>query len=169
MYACVDVDYRPTAAVAACLLFADFADADAARTLIATLPAAAPYEPGQFYRRELPCLLQILQLVSEPLQAVVIDGYVWLGEHGAPGLGARLHEAIGVPVIGVAKTAFLGSAQAVAVYRGGSAKPLHVSAVGIPAAAAAQAVQRMHGPHRLPTLLKLVDRLCRDAPLDRAP
>jgi deoxyribonuclease V len=35
--------------------------------------------------------------------------------------------------------------------------------MGMDASAAAQAVRRMHGPSRLPTLLQRVDRLCRDS------
>jgi hypothetical protein len=35
------------------------------------------YEPGQFYRRELPYVLALLEsLESSP--AVVVDGFVWL-------------------------------------------------------------------------------------------
>jgi deoxyribonuclease V len=42
---------------------------------------------------------------------------------------------------------------------------LFVSAVGIGVDEAAKAVRAMHGPHRMPTLLKLVDRAARDAML----
>jgi len=35
--------------------------------------------------------------------------------------------------------------------------------VGVDSQAAAACIQRMHGPSRLPTLLKRVDRLCREA------
>lgn len=162
MLACVDVDYRPAAAVAACLLFNDWSDPVETRAFVEHLPPAAPYQPGQFYLRELPCLLHVLRGALGPLDAVVIDGYVWLGAQGQPGLGARLHKELGVPVIGVAKTLFHGSAEAVPVHRGQSKKPLHVSAAAMDRAVAALAIQRMHGPHRIPTLLKRVDRLCRE-------
>jgi deoxyribonuclease V len=49
------------------------------------------------------------------------------------------------------------------VERGGSAKPLYVTAAGIAAETAAAHVAAMHGAHRIPTLLKLVDRLVREA------
>ena len=55
-----------------------------------------------------------------------------------------------------------GSRDSLAVHRGQSQKPLYVSAVAIDRAEAALAIQRMHGPHRIPTLLKQVDRRCRD-------
>lgn len=97
-------------------------------------------------------------------RAVIIDGYVWLGA-GRPGLGAHLHQALGqrTPVIGVAKRRFHGAGDAVAILRGTSQVPLFVTAVGIDVAEAAAGVQRMHGAHRIPTLLKRVDRLSRDA------
>jgi deoxyribonuclease V len=163
MLACVDVDYRAEVTVAACVLFRDWSDAAEAGKLVERGPAAAPYEPGQFYRRELPFLLRVLGAVTEPLEAVVIDGYVWLGE-ARPGLGAHLYEALGrrVPVVGVAKTAFHENPAALPVLRGQSRKPLYVTAVGLEASAAAEQVRRMHGPSRLPTLLGRVDRLCRE-------
>ena len=164
MLACLDVDYRPGLTVAACVLFRGWADAAEAAHVVERGPPAAPYEPGQFYRRELPHLLKVLAAVQEPLEAVVVDGYVWLGEQ-RPGLGAHLYEALGgrVPVIGVAKTAFHSSQLAVPVLRGQSRRPLFVTAAGLDARVAAEHVRGMHGASRLPTLLQRVDRLCRES------
>ena len=164
MLACLDVDYRPDVTVAACVLFRDWADAVEASHLIDRGPPAAPYEPGQFYRRELPHLLRVLSAVKEPLEAIVVDGYVWLGED-KPGLGAHLHEALHrtVPVIGVAKTAYVTTGPAIPVLRGQSLRPLFVTAVGLGTGTAADYVRRMHGASRLPTLLSRVDRLCRES------
>lgn len=66
----------------------------------------------------LPGLLHVLRRVPEPLDIVVIDGYVWLGEQGQPGLGARLHRELAVPIIAVAKTPFHGSPDAIPIHRG---------------------------------------------------
>jgi hypothetical protein len=33
-----------------------------------------PYEPGAFYKRELPFLLQVLRAAAAPIETVVIDG-----------------------------------------------------------------------------------------------
>jgi deoxyribonuclease V len=63
-------------------------------------------------------------------------------------------------VIGVAKSLFPG-APATPLLRGDSQRPLYVSATGVDLASAADNIRRMHGPHRLPTLLKQVDGLCR--------
>lgn len=164
MLACVDVDYRPDVTVAACVLFRGWEDATEAGHLVERGPPAEAYEPGQFYRRELPHLLRVLAAVPEPLQAVVVDGYVWLG-HDKPGLGAHLYESLGraVPVIGVAKTAFHSASLAAPVYRGQSQRPLFVTAVGVDLSVAAEHIRRMHGDSRKPTLLTRVDRLCRDS------
>ncbi len=165
MLAALDVAYGAQGAAAACVLFHRWTDPAEADTRLALVADVAPYEPGAFYRRELPCLLAVLAAVGAPLEAIVVDGYVWLSADGRPGLGAHLYEALGrvAPVIGVAKTSFTGSAFAEPVLRGGSARPLHVTAAGVDAGAAARWIEGMHGPHRLPTLLKRVDRLCRDA------
>jgi deoxyribonuclease V len=121
------------------------------------------YEPGEFWKRELPCLLAVLQSLEAPPQTVVIDGYVWLDGNARPGLGARLYEALGrtTGVVGVAKTAFRGSDYAARVHRAGSRRPLFVTAAGIAPEDAAAGVGRMSGAYRIPDLLKRVDQLSR--------
>ncbi|GHG78973.1 endonuclease V [Comamonas sp. JC664] len=162
MLACLDVDYRPDLTVAACVLFRAWTDATESSHLVEHGPPAEPYEPGQFYRRELPHLLRVLARVEVPLEAIIVDGYVWLGED-KPGLGAHLYEALNreVPVIGVAKTAYVTTGPSVTVLRGQSLRPLFVGAAGMDVKAAAEHIRRMHGPSRSPTLLKRVDHLCR--------
>lgn len=105
---CVDVDYRADEAMAAAVLFRNWDDDTPAGEVVRRVAGIEPYVPGAFYRRELPCLLAVLADVPEPVELVVIDGYVWVGDESQPGLGARLHQALGgqVPVIGVAKTQF---------------------------------------------------------------
>ncbi len=167
MLAALDVHYRDPGAVAAGVLFRDWADAAAVRELTASVASVERYQPGAFYLRELPCLLAVLEKVREPLSAIVIDGYVWLGDLAHPGLGAHLHEALGrrVPVIGVAKSAFHDLRAAVPVVRGRSRRPLYVTAAGIDPMQAAELIRAMHGAHRIPTLLARVDRLARQAAL----
>ena len=162
LLACVDVDYRGEAAVAAAILFLDWSTADPLAEHVVAVEHVAPYRPGAFYERELPCILAVLARSRWPIATVVVDGHVWLGE-GVPGLGAHLHAALGghTPVVGVAKSPYHG-APAVTLLRGDSTRPLYVTAVGVELAIAADNIRRMHGSHRLPTLLKRVDRLCRD-------
>lgn len=156
---CVDVDYRQDSAVAAGLWFRGWSSDVVEHQAVTFITAVADYEPGAFYRRELPCLLEVIAL-GPAADVVVVDGYVWLGE-GIAGLGAHLHDAIGGTVIGVAKTRFLAATDALPIYRGASRTPLFVSAVGVPTETAARSVSAMHGPYRMPTLLKQVDSLAR--------
>lgn len=143
----------------------------------AYLRARSQNSTGQFYQRELPCLLEVLQqqtTAEQPtaIQAnvIIVDGYTTLDANGRHGLGWYLAQAMAatgrpaVAVIGVAKTAFTGATHAITLKRGHSQRPLYVTALGMNAQQAAQHIQTMHGPHRLPTLLKRVDRLCREAP-----
>ncbi len=125
------------------------------RCILRTIQSVMPYIPGEFFRRELPCLLTVLAKVQAPLNCVLIDGYVWLSAERKPGLGAHLYEALGrkTSVIGVAKTYFRG-APAIEVQRGRALKPLYVSAAGIDTETAANYIQGMHGKYRIPTMLK---------------
>lgn len=171
MLASVDVDYRPEGAVAACIGFARWTDpAPRTEVLFERRGAAAAYRPGAFYLRELPPILGVLERLPETPEVVVVDGYAWLG-NGRKGLGAHLHAALAgaVAVIGVAKRPFrdadqaIGPARVVPVLRGRSRRPLLVTAVGMDPEQAAGCVARMHGAYRIPTLLRYVDRLCREA------
>ncbi|WP_019011022.1 endonuclease V [Deinococcus aquatilis] len=163
---CVDVDYREDgSARTAALLFKAWSDAEEIEVRLHTVQQTEPYEPGAFYKRELPCLLPVLEPLAPQLGAIVIDGYVTLDTEGRPGLGWHLFQALGgaVPVIGVAKTAFRGSAHAQAVQRGSASHPLYVTAAGIDVLDAAEHIRQMAGPYRMPTLLGRVDRACREA------
>lgn len=162
-----DVFYRDDGtALAAAVAFERWEDSAPSHAWLHEVPRVAPYVPGRFFERELPCLLQLLAASPVPVDLVVVDGHVWL-QVERPGLGHHLWEALGrrVPVIGVAKRAFHQGA-ALPVRRGNSESPLHVSAVGVDAAQAAADIARMHGAYRLPTLLKRVDRLGRDGSAD---
>ena len=77
------------------------------------------------------------------------------------GLGRHLFEALGgrIRVVGVAKRAFAGGL-GIPVQRGTSQQPLWVTATSDPDGAA-QSVAQMAGEHRIPMLLKAVDRSAR--------
>lgn len=160
MFAAVDVHYGDDRVVSAAVLFPAWTEDDVAgEAAIHHPPDAAPYTPGAFYERELPYLVALIERLVTPPEVVVIDGYVWLGPERA-GLGKHLHDRIGIPIIGVAKTSFAG-ASATEVLRGESAQPLYVTSIGIDEATAAAHIRGMHGPYRIPTLLKRVDSLAR--------
>jgi deoxyribonuclease V len=126
----------------------------------------APYEPGQFFRRELPCILAVLEKLEQRPAIIIIDGYVWLADEREPGLGGHLYAALEkrVAVIGVAKTRFQRAGAVLEITRGTSSTPLYITAAGMPLADAASHIQAMHGRFRIPTLLRRVDQLCRGIP-----
>jgi deoxyribonuclease V len=159
----VDVHYEGAGARAACVVARAWDDAVGCEERVAAIAEVSPYRSGAFFERELPCLVRVLSLVRTALGAVVVDGYVELDENGAPGLGGHLHEHLGrsIPVIGVAKTAFRGSAFARKVLRGTSQNPLFVTARGMAVDDAALLVGQMHGAHRIPTLVTRADHLAR--------
>ncbi len=161
MMAAFDVHYSEQAvASAAAVLFHRYSDAAPADTCTHLHQGAADYVSGQFYKRELPCLLELIKRIRHPLDKMIIDGYVMHDD--GPGLGKCLYTALGsrIPVIGVAKSEYRGAC-AVEVLRGKSRRPLFITAVGIDAMEAADRIRQMHGSHRIPTLLKMVDQLAR--------
>jgi deoxyribonuclease V len=153
----VDVQYAENTARAAAVGFQLWSDERATQELVVDVDHIAPYEPGAFYKRELPCILKALEKMAP--RVVVIDAYVDLDDN-KPGLGRRLFDVVKVPVIGVAKTHYAG-APAIEVMRGASKSPLYVSAAGMNVEEAARAIASMHGPHRMPALLARVDALAR--------
>ena len=161
LFVAVDVHYlSDSQARAAAVAAHDETFEQIAWTRTTMVTPGAPYQPGEFYRRELPALRAVLPAAGE-LALVIVDGYVDLDPAGRPGLGAHVHAEYGVPVIGVAKTPFRTATHAARVLRGQSRKPLYVTAAGISVADAAHLVTGMAGKFRLPDALKLADRLAR--------
>lgn len=163
MKAILDVHYEPHRAISACVVFQNWRDHAPARLLRTETPAASGYRAGRFYERELPSLLAVLEIVREPLEAILIDGFVHLKGKPGKGLGAHLFDALAskATIIGVAKNPLITAHRFLAVRRGRSEKPLYVSAIGCSLSEAAHIVVSMHGPHRIPTLIKIADRHAR--------
>lgn len=163
MILAVDVDYRTSEALAAGICFDNWWDDKASQIYRSVIPEIEDYEPGGFYRRELPCILHLLKEHRLSPEVIVIDGFVYLGDKSRPGLGMYLYNALNqkVPVIGVAKKRFKGTTPDTELLRGKSANPLYVTAAGIDLETAKSQISSMHGKHRIPTLLTLADRECR--------
>ncbi len=158
-----DTAYSGDRAKTVCIAFRDWSDQVPVNIHSQTIDGVADYEPGHFYKRELPCILSLLKTIPlENVEAIIVDGFVVLDDAGLPGLGAHFHVALDgrVPVIGVAKTNFATVHQLKAeVLRGASAKPLYVTAMGMPLEQAANHARSMHGEFRMPHLLSELDRL----------
>jgi deoxyribonuclease V len=167
MILAVDAYYTHEGSTTAGVAFENWESAMPTHTFVSKLPTVAEYTPGKFYQRELPCILDLLRAHSLQPDLILIDGYVYLDGIAQPGLGKHLFDALEgeVPVIGIAKTSFAGIGPEFQVLRGStSIKPLFVTSVGQALSAAKAGVQRMHGIHRIPTLLKAADQLCRQHP-----
>jgi deoxyribonuclease V len=159
----VDVHYDNTGAVAAGVAFEHWTDEVTATAYVSSIDQVEDYIPGQFYKRELPCILKLLKHHKLAPAYIVIDGYVYLDGHSRPGLGKHLYDALSakVKVVGVAKQPFPGIADNCELYRGSSNKPLYITCIGEQLNEAKAKVAAMHGDSRLPSLLKAVDQLCR--------
>ncbi len=160
MLACVDVHYRDPGAVAACVLFNDWDASASIEEHVAHVDAVAAYEPGAFFKRELPCVLAALRLAKAKIDLVIVDGYVDVAP-GRLGLGRHLFEAIDTPVVGVPNTKYLAATHAIEVLRGHSTRALYVTATGLDPHLAADSVRRMAGSHRIPDILRRTDALSR--------
>jgi deoxyribonuclease V len=161
VFAAVDVHYLASGGARAAVVVAGdatFSAVVAENTVI--VPEVMAYRPGEFYLRELPPLRAVLRGVTG-LGLLVVDGYADLDPSGRPGLGAHVYAEFGIPVVGVAKSAFLSASHAIPVLRGTSARPLLVTSAGLPRTDAADLVRHMAGRFRLPDALRRVDALAR--------
>jgi deoxyribonuclease V len=156
-----DTYYYDTNAKTVCLAFEQWTDAVESHIYSQIKNGILEYEPGAFYKRELPCILSLLDTISfDNIAAIVIDGFVYLDDNGTIGLGGHLYKALNekIPVVGVAKTNFATIQNSKReVYRGQSEKPLYVTAIGMDIDIATEKVKAMHCDFRMPTLLKKLD------------
>ncbi|MWN05252.1 endonuclease V [Gilliamella sp. Pas-s95] len=163
MILAIDVYYIDNCAKAVGVLFHHWTDSTSAIEQVITdyQDNVAPYQSGQFYQRELPCIMSLLDKINlSKLTCIVIDGYVHLDE-GKIGLGGHLYHALNktIPIIGVAKKPFSGNSEyLIEVLRGQSKHPLYVTSIGIPLINAANSVQSMAGKHRMPDVLSYLDQ-----------
>lgn len=122
-----------------------------------------PYQSGKFYKREMPCLLALIEKIGEPFDVIVIDGYVYLNGTDKAGLGKYLYDNLVIkkPVIGIAKTHFYDIGQEYAIHRGISKHPLYVTCVDFDLNLAKNFVQTLQGKNTIPDMIKMVDLLSR--------
>ena len=161
-----DTHYKDQKAKTVCLSFSTWTDAAPVDIYSEIIEEVSEYEPGAFYKRELPCILSLLKKMPEiEIHFIVVDGFVVLDGAGKPGLGAHLYNSLNgsIPVIGVAKSWFYKNSRHVRkLYRGSSKNPLFVSAMGVGLDEAYEMVGLMHGNFRIPTLLQILDSHTKD-------
>ncbi|MFP5041813.1 endonuclease V [Parasediminibacterium sp. JCM 36343] len=165
MLLALDIYYRDDTAKAVGVLF-NWEDEQPASIIVEWIENVEPYVSGKFYKRELPCIMKIMENVElSQLEAIIIDGYVFIDNDKNYGLGGHLWEALGktIPIIGVAKTSFFSNKGTVLpITRGESKNPLFVSAIGMDVSEAANLVRNMKGSFRIPTVLKELDRVTKE-------
>lgn len=163
MKAALDVYYEGSMAVASCVAFMDWADSEPADVASVIVPGILQYRPGRFYEREMPCLKAVLKHVGVEFDTIIVDGYVNLKNETGKGLGAHLFDTLSYSpaVVGVAKNPLDIADRFVQINRGCSRRPLFVSALGCRPEQAAVWIKYMHGPYRIPTLLRLADQVGR--------
>lgn len=162
MILATDVHYTNSIAMVAGVLFRQWDAESPEHEYTCKVEGIAPYESGNFYKRELPCLLALLNKHHLTVGCIVVDGYVHLDEDMRPGLGKVLFDALGgtVPIIGVAKNPFPGIGDNHKIMRGKSKNPLYVTTTGN-LTDAKNNIEGMYGEFRIPKLLKRADQLCR--------
>ena len=163
MILAVDVDYQDDCATVAGVAFESWLDEAASSTFVSQLTDVGEYEPGRFYRRELPCIQRLVCEHKLTPACFVVDGFVYLDGVAKAGLGKHLYDSLEtkVPVVGVAKRPFKGIPKDFELYRGKSRRPLYITSVGMDSEEAMQLIRSMHGRHRIPSLLRQADCLCR--------
>jgi len=89
MKACVDVDLPGQSRHRRVCPLPDWSDAEPAETIAIRIDGVAPMCPRVLQARAA-CLLAVLARVADPVELVIVDGYVWLADDDHPGLGAHL-------------------------------------------------------------------------------
>ncbi|WP_343747606.1 endonuclease V [Fluviicola sp.] len=158
-----DTFYFDNQAKTVCVTFNDWNSSLQFDVFSETIKHSAAYTPGEFYKRELPCILSLLKAMNpEQIEAIIIDGFVFLDDDYKLGLGGHLYNHLEqkIPVIGVAKTNFASIDQLKRpLLRGKSANPLYITAIGIDVDEALEKIRNLDGEFRIPTILKTLDGL----------
>ncbi|MDG4650900.1 endonuclease V [Chryseobacterium arthrosphaerae] len=161
-----DTYYYEDFANTVCIAFEDWESEKEVETFIEQTKINSEYESGAFYKRELPCILSLLQKITlKSGDIIIVDGYVTLDNEGKSGLGGHLYKALDekYPVVGIAKNEFTTpDTERRSVFRGESRTPLFLTAKGIDVDEIKTKVEQMHGAYRMPTLLKKLDQLSRE-------
>lgn len=163
MILAIDVQYAKDIAFVTGVAFREWYSEAPCEEYVSIVYHVEEYEPGKFYKRELPCILKLLEEHNLKPETIVIDGYVFLDGKQRPGLGKHLYDSLGcqIEVIGVAKKAFPGIEREHEIFRGKSKKPLYITTSG-DLESAKHYVSIMFGKNRIPVILKRADQLSRE-------
>ncbi len=130
-----DTYYFESNAKTVCIQFENWTNSKIINILIEELSEIEEYKSGEFYRRELPCILSLIKKIDlTKCEAIIIDGYVVLDDNKNNGLGGYLYEKLDckIPIIGVAKNDYPKIEKLKKeILRGESKKPLYITSKGI--------------------------------------
>ncbi|QTD39181.1 endonuclease V [Polaribacter batillariae] len=164
MILAIDVKYNEVVGTAKAVgVLCNWEDEEPKEIIIEYIEDVKPYVSGQFYKRELPSILKIVEKIDiREIEVIIIDGHIYVDNDKKFGLGGYVWQALKekVPIIGVAKRGFYNNKETVIeILRGKSKTPLHISSVGIDNSIASKKIQSMKGEYRIPTILKTLDAL----------
>ncbi|MDR6943918.1 endonuclease V [Mucilaginibacter pocheonensis] len=158
-----DTFYYDNRAQTICISFEQWESENILTTYVDTVSDVEDYSSGEFYKRELPCILHLITKIDLSfVRFIVIDGFVYLDDNNRLGLGGHLYHSLEkkIPVIGVAKTNFAAIQEnKKSILRGESRKPIFVTSAGVNLEDASKYIKSMHGKFRIPKLLKELDTL----------
>lgn len=165
MILAVDVHYKEKYAKAVGVLF-NWNDEQPISVITSIIYNVEEYQSGQFYKRELPCILEILKQIDiTEIEAIVVDGHVFVDNNRKYGLGGYLWDALkgDMPIIGVAKKSFIDTDKVtIPICRGESKQPLYISVIGIDLDTTSKNIQSMVGEYRIPRIFKYLDQLTKE-------
>lgn len=161
-----DTYYFDNKAKTVSICFDDWSDEENYKVETEVIENSEEYQSGEFYKRELPCILSLLNKIkTQNVTTIIIDGFVYLDDNQRLGLGGHLYLQLQgkIPIIGVAKTNFATlEKNKRQLLRGSSMKPLYITSIGIDLDYATELIKNMKGNNRIPTLLKTLDTLTKE-------
>jgi exodeoxyribonuclease-5/deoxyribonuclease V len=161
-----DTYYFDNKAKTVSICFDDWSDEENYKVETEVIENSEEYQSGEFYKRELPCILSLLDKIkTQNVTTIIIDGFVYLDDNQRLGLGGHLYLQLQgkIPIIGVAKTNFATlEKNKRQLLRGSSMRPLYITSIGIDLDYATELIKNMKGNNRIPTLLKTLDTLTKE-------
>ena len=160
-------------------IFENWTDEHVLKFIYADVKVDSDYIPGEFYKREMPGILKLLEQVDlNEFDYIIVDGYVYLKNtdgSSKDGLGMRLSRALGekypsskFQVVGIAKSLYGEDKEAYCrCFRGKSKNPLYITTSTERILSLEQDdptlqdmitfIFCMSGDNRIPTIIKEVD------------
>ena len=179
----IDTYYYKDRAKTVGVIFENWEDSEPLKIVSTWSSSFGPYIPGEFFKRELPCIMDLIQKEVPDIKdydCIILDGLARLPGSSSEGLGLHLESELekafpgfridqdpmvigGPAIMGVAKTKFKGVEEdngTCKVLRGEAKNPLYTNTTWIKMSSsdAADCLRKMHGQYRIPTLLKILDR-----------